>query len=73
MGCSLYKSGVSVMIWGCFNWSGLGSATLCGNKMKSANYQNVLNDPVVLLMFFFLPDGTSIYEDNNAKIDWLKL
>ena len=37
----------SVMIWGCFSLSGLGSAMLCGNKMKSAEYLNVLNDQVI--------------------------
>lgn len=48
-------SGGSVIIWGRFSWSGLGSATLWSNKMKSAEYLNVLNDYIIPSMDFFLP------------------
>ncbi|GBM92317.1 hypothetical protein AVEN_72346-1 [Araneus ventricosus] len=48
-------NGGSVMIWGCFSESGLGSAILCDNKMKSQHYLNVLNDQVIPLMDCFLP------------------
>jgi len=36
----------SAMIWGCCRWSGRGSATLWGQRMKSADYPNILNDQV---------------------------
>ena len=33
----------SVIIWGGFGWSGIGSAVLCCKKMRSAKYLNILN------------------------------
>uniref|UniRef100_A0A7N6FEH2 Arrestin C-terminal-like domain-containing protein n=1 Tax=Anabas testudineus TaxID=64144 RepID=A0A7N6FEH2_ANATE len=36
----------SAMIRACYSWSGLGSATLCAQRMRSADYLNILIDQV---------------------------
>ena len=44
--------GGSVMIWGRFSRSGRGSATLCAQKMRSADSLNILNEQVFPSMDF---------------------
>ncbi|GBN30534.1 hypothetical protein AVEN_192516-1 [Araneus ventricosus] len=52
---TVQANGGSIMIWSCFNGSGLGSATLCDSKMKSQHYLNMLNGQVIPSMDFSSP------------------
>ena len=56
------------MIWGYLTLSGMGSVTLCSNRMKSWEYLNILGDYVLPSMDCYFPDGSGIFLDNNARI-----
>ena len=65
--------GGSAMIWGGCSWSGLASATLCAQRMRSADYLNILNDQVIPSMDFFFPDGTANSKMTMPGFNRLKL
>jgi hypothetical protein len=64
----MQPSGGSVMIWGCFTWTGLGSGTFCSDHMKSAEYLDILGNHVHPSMDFDFADGTGILQDDTARI-----
>lgn len=65
--------GRSVMLMGCFCSAGLGTATLCRNKMKFVDYVQVLNDHVIPSMNFFFPEAEGVFLEDNAIIHRVKM
>ena len=52
----------SAFMWGCFSWSGLGSATICAPKIRSIEYTEW---PGFSTNAFFLPWWQGIFKYDN--------
>ncbi len=62
------RSTGSVMLWGAFCWQGLGPLVPLEGRVTSNQYKVVLNDHLYPMMKYFCPDGSGLFQDDNAPI-----
>ena len=61
-------SGGSVMLWGAFCWHGLGPLVPLEGRVTANQYKVVLSDHLYPMMKHFYPDGSGLFQDDNAPI-----
>ena len=61
-------SGGSVILWGPFFWHGLGPLVLLKGRVTANQYKVVLSDHLYPMMKHFYPDGSGLFQDDNAPI-----
>ena len=61
-------SGGSVMLWGTFCWHGLGPLVPLEGRVTANQYKVVVSDQLYPMMKHFYPDGSGLFQDDNASI-----
>ncbi len=56
------------MLWGAFCWQGLGPLVPLEGRVTANQYKVVLNDHLYPMMKHFYPDGSALFQDDNAPI-----
>ena len=56
------------MLWGAFCWHGLGPLVPLEGRVTANQYKVVLSDHLYPMMKHFYPDGSGLFQDDNAPI-----
>ncbi len=56
------------MLWGAFFWYDLGPLVPLEGRVTANQYKVVLSDHLYPMMKYFYPDGSGLFQDDNAPI-----
>ncbi|GBM94940.1 hypothetical protein AVEN_82894-1 [Araneus ventricosus] len=64
---TVQTSGGIVLIWKCFCWARLESATIFSNEMESPDYVRLLSNHLSPSMDCLFPEDNGIFQDDNGR------
>jgi hypothetical protein len=59
---------MSLMIWGCITFNGVGTLTTVNENINATKYIDILEDNLWPLIVRHYPEENYIFEDDNAPI-----
>ena len=59
---------VSVMIWGCITWNGVGTLCQVNGNINAEKYISVLDSQLWLVIARHFPDDSYVFQDDNAPV-----
>lgn len=57
---------MSIMIWGCITYEGMGTITIVNGNIKAAKYIDIIKNNVWRFIARHFPNNDYIYQDDNA-------
>lgn len=62
------KPKVSVMVWGCITWFGVGTLCQVNGNINAQKYISVLEDQLWPVIICHFPDNSYVFQDDNAPV-----